>query len=113
MRFVIHKIRRLQKIEITVTQVSQKNPIIFLSVHSCSKAFVCQKILASKCFVWFVRHCAKKFVCQKNLASQYKTVKYKRSTPALSFVRPTDEIDVTGGVKKYLQPYVLHTSKKS
>ena len=31
---------------------------------------------------------------------------YKRSTPALSFVCLTDEIDVTGGVKKYLQPYI-------
>ena len=28
--------------------------------------------------------------------------KYKRSTPALSFVRLTDENDVTGGVEKYL-----------
>ena len=35
----------------------------------------------------------------------YKTAEYKRSTPALSFVHPTDAIDVTGGVKKYLQPY--------
>jgi hypothetical protein len=35
-----------------------------------------------------------------------KTAKYKRSTPALSVVHLTDEIDVTGGVKKYLQPYI-------
>ena len=34
------------------------------------------------------------------------TAKYKRNTPVLSFIRLTDEIDVTSGVKKYLQPYI-------
>ena len=34
------------------------------------------------------------------------TAKYKRSTPALSVVRDTDENDVTGGVEKYWQPYI-------
>ena len=32
---------------------------------------------------------------------KYETAKYKRSTPALSVVRDTDENDVTGGVEKY------------
>ena len=34
------------------------------------------------------------------------TAKYKRSTPALSLVSLRDEIDATGGVKKYVQPYI-------
>ena len=40
-------------------------------------------------------------IIQTNASNICMTAKYKRSTPALSVVRDTDENDVTGGVEKY------------
>jgi hypothetical protein len=80
-------------------------PTVHLTFHGCS--LVCTNISTTlqehTVLCVLMASWCKRLVL---LLQTCKTAKYKRSTPALSFVHLTDKIDVTGGVKKYLQPYI-------